>query len=55
MNGTGYDAETKLSVSHFDKDQRTRLEAVTAARALAPSTHTIWLDVAAYIERGRVK
>lgn len=55
MNGNGYGSETKPSAQFFTKEQRQRVEALTVARALKPDGHQDgWIDMAAYIERGRV-
>lgn len=53
MNGTGYDAINKVAASEFTKEQRRRLEAVTAAKALfGTSSSEIVLDVAEFISDG---
>lgn len=53
MDARKYDAIRHVAPSHFDKDQRTRLEAVTAAIALKPNIDVYdQLAVAKYIETG---
>lgn len=53
MNGTGYDAINKVAASEFTKEQRRRLEAVTAAKGLfGHTTVTAVLDVAEFIASG---
>lgn len=42
----------KVLPSAFSKEQRTRLEAVTAAKALFGSNSEVVLDIAQYIVRG---
>lgn len=55
MNGTGYDALSKVAASEFTKEQRRRLEAFTAAKGLLGGRSTDeMLNVATFIDSGRV-
>lgn len=55
MNGNGYSAMDKVLPSAFGKEQRTRLEALTAAKALrGGATVDGWLALADYIVSGTV-
>lgn len=53
VNGTGYDAVNKVAASEFTREQRRRLEAFTAAKALRPNADIDGqLRIAKFIETG---
>jgi len=53
MDQRKYDPISHVAASHFNAEQRTRLEAFTAARQLKPGENTYeQLDIAAYIVTG---
>ena len=58
-SNNGYDGSTTPTVSHFTKEQRTRLEALTFARKLTNGNEfgrrpslAEWLEIADYIVLG---